>query len=82
MPKSKKQPDSLEIEKKLKEIMDEIFSDMCQMEKYAGTAYCTGRRDEEDDSKFWLGQYKALRRTYENVQKHMFMLQIEREKDE
>jgi len=75
-------PDSKLIEKKLEQIMGEISSDMVQVERYAGTAFCTGKRDEEDDSKFWLGQYKALKRIYDNVEKHMFTLMIEREDKE
>ncbi len=72
---------TLEIEKELKSVMDEIFTDMMQVERYAGTAYCLDR-EEESDAKFWLGQYKALHRTYEAVQKRMFLLQMEREKEE
>ena len=70
--------ETIEIEKKLKQIIDEIFTDMMKIERYAGTAYCT-ELAEESDAKFFLGQYKALRRTRENIQKHMFTLQIERE---
>jgi hypothetical protein len=72
----------IETEEKLKQITDEIFEDMTIIERYAGTAYCTGKRDDDDDSKFWLGQYKALERTYKNIETHMFRLMMEREEKE
>ena len=72
---------TLETEKKLKQIMDEIFDDMRTVERYAGTAYCTEKEDESE-AKFWLGQYRALKRTYNNIEKHMFTLIMKREAEE
>ena len=69
----------IEIENKLKQITEEIFDDMLQVQKYAGTAYCT-EVDDDSESKFWKGQYIALKRTRQSIERHMFMLQIEREK--
>jgi len=66
-----------EIENKLKQIADEILDDMLQVQGYAGVAYCT-EVDDDSESKFWKGQYTALKRTRQRIERHV--LQIEREK--
>lgn len=67
---------SKEVEEQLKEITDEIFDDMLQVEKYAGTSYCT---EEESESKFWKGQYLALKRTRQSIETRMLRLVMKRE---
>lgn len=72
---------SLEVEKELKKVQDDIFKDMHEIQNYAGIAFCTETEDESE-SKFWRGQYIALNRTRVNVQNRMFRLQMEREDQE
>lgn len=72
---------SKEIEEQLKEITEEIFTDMFQVEKYAGTAFCTETEDESE-SRFWKGQYVALKRTRQNIETRMFRMIMKREKEE
>ena len=63
-------------EKQLKEITEEIFTDMHKVEKYAGTAYCT---EDESESKFWKGQYIALKRTRQSIETRMLRMIMKRE---
>ena len=70
---------SKEVEEQLKQITDEIFDDMLQVEKYAGTSYCT---EEESESKFWKGQYLALKRTRQSIETRMLRLVMNREAQE
>ena len=72
---------SLEVEKELKEITEDIFDDMLQVEKYAGTAYCTETEDESD-AKFWKGQYLALKRTRQKIETRMLRMIMKREDSE
>ena len=72
---------SVEVEKELKKVMDELFKDMVNIQNYAGIAFCTETEDESE-SKFWRGQYIALNRTRQNVQNRMFRLRMEREDKE
>lgn len=65
-----------ETEEQLKQITKEIFTDMLQVEKYAGTAYCT---EDESESKFWKGQYIALKRTRHSIETRMLRMVMERE---
>ena len=67
---------SKEVEEQLKQITEEIFDDMLQVEKYAGTSYCT---EEESESKFWKGQYLALKRTRRSIETRMLRLVMKRE---
>lgn len=69
---------SKELEEQLKEITEEIFTDMLQVEKYAGTAYCRETEDESE-SKFWRGQYIALKRTRQRIETQMLRLIMKRE---
>ena len=70
---------SKETEEQLKQITEEIFTDMLQVEKYAGTSYCT---EEESDSRFWKGQYLALKRTRQAIETRMLRMVVKRENPE
>ena len=69
---------SIETEKELNKIMDEVFDDMQNIQHYAGVAYCMYSEDKSE-AKFFQGQYLALKRTRLNIQTRMFGLQIKRE---
>ena len=67
---------SKETEEQLKQITEEIFTDMLQIEKYAGTSYCT---EGEEEAKFWKGQYIALKRTRQAIETRMLRMVMKRE---
>ena len=51
--------------KLLAEIEDELFSEMCSFNTYAGTAFLT---NDEENMHFFKGQYRALDRARKKIE--------------
>lgn len=65
------------VQSELKKACEDMFSDMLQAEKYAGTACCA---QDETEMARWQGYYQALKQARIRIQHRIY--EIERAQDE